>query len=252
MMKSNALSGYSISNTRRMVSCALLIALSMVLKLIFEVYIPLGGFPSLRINLTSIPIMLSGILFGPAAGFSVGAISDLLCFVIKPSGPYFPGFTLASALTGMIPGLMWRLIKKRPFAHLEWFNLVCVSVSMAICIGLGVFQFKNGVVTYSGAAIHPLLMALFIGLMLLFVLYPVILRKSSWELVDDQLLFIVSLTQIICSVILNTIFLIMLYGQTAAVLLPARVITNIFTIPLYTICLAGVLRLLPESYKGIR
>ena len=87
-MKSNALSR-GTTRTKLVVNCGLLIAISIVLKILFEMYIPLGGFPSLRINLTSLPIMLSGILLGPLAGFIVGFISDLLCFFIKPGGPFF-------------------------------------------------------------------------------------------------------------------------------------------------------------------
>lgn len=68
-MKSNAI-GRSRSRTKVVVYAGLLIAVSVVLKLVFEIYIPLGGFPSLRINLTSIPTILSGILLGPGSVLS--------------------------------------------------------------------------------------------------------------------------------------------------------------------------------------
>ena len=69
-MKSNALSR-GTTRTKLVVNCGLLIAISIVLKILFEMYIPLGGFPSLRINLTSLPIMLSGCasLLSPAVHF---------------------------------------------------------------------------------------------------------------------------------------------------------------------------------------
>ena len=126
-MKSNAFIS-STTRTRIVVNCGLLIAISIVLKILFEVYIPLGGFPSLRLNITALPIMLSGILFGPLAGFAVGFISDILCFIIKPGGPFFIGFTLANGLTGFIPGLLFMMLRKKEIKHLEWFNLVFVPV----------------------------------------------------------------------------------------------------------------------------
>ena len=64
------------------------------------------------------PIILSGFILGPKAGFWVGAISDILGWVIFPSGPYFPGFTLTQGLTGYLPAKLlgtrtrswWRLL----------------------------------------------------------------------------------------------------------------------------------------------
>lgn len=64
------------------------------------------------------PIILSGFILGPKAGFWVGAISDILGWVVFPSGPYFPGFTLTQGLTGYLPAKLlgtqprswWRLL----------------------------------------------------------------------------------------------------------------------------------------------
>lgn len=249
-MKSNALVQNSVFRTRLIVNCGLLIALSIVLKIVFEVYIPIGGLPTLRVNLTSIPIMISGILFGPLAGFSVGVISDLLCFAIKPGGPFFPGFTLASGLTGMIPGLIRILLRKKPDLHIEWFNLIATASAILILTALGSFSWSNNTITFNGQAIHPAALILLIILASAFVLYPFICKKYiKNRYIDEKLLFSVTLTQIICSIILNTVFLIMLYGQAASVLVPARIITNCFLIPLYTIAIGGILRLLPKSLK---
>lgn len=250
-MKSNALSRSHVK-TRLVVNCGLLIAISIVLKILFEMYIPLGGFPSLRINLTSLPIMLSGILLGPTAGFIVGFISDLLCFIIKPNGPFFIGFTIAEGLTGMIPGLLWLFLKKYPLRHLEYFNLLLVIISSAILGITGVFHFQNGSIWYGDAPLHPAVLVIFIVLVIAFVLYPVIAvrHNSNQEYYrSDHLLFTVSLTQLITSIILNTLFLAILYGQAISVLLPARIITNIFLIPFYTIALAGLLKILPKFVK---
>lgn len=251
-MKSNALS-HSRSRTRLIVNSGLMIAISIVLKLLFEMYIPLGGFPALRINLTSLPIMLSGILLGPLSGFIVGFISDLLCFVIKPNGPFFIGFTLASGLIGMLPGLLWIFLEKRDIHHLEWFNLVLVVLSLIVLWTAGLFTFQDGTVYYDGAAIHPLLMVLFILLMAIFIIFPVLaVRRSSLQGTyrSDYVLFIVSVTQLVVSIVLNTLFLKILYGSAIAVLLPGRIITNIFLIPLYTIALTLLLKILPKFVKN--
>ncbi len=49
---------------------------------------------------------MAGLLFGPAAGGMVGAVSDILGYPLCPAGPYSPLFTLTAALTGIIPALI--------------------------------------------------------------------------------------------------------------------------------------------------
>jgi len=250
-MKSNAFISNSI-RTKVVVNCGLLIAISIVLKILLEVYIPLGGFPSLRLNITALPIMLSGILLGPIAGFAVGFISDLLCFVIKPGGPFFIGFTLASGLTGFIPGLLFMLIRKKEVKHLEWFNLIFIVLSIMILVVTRTFTLVNGAIYYGGAPLNMIYLGLFIALMIAFAVFPIIVVKKSkmdTEYRSDHILFIVSVSQLITSILLNTWFLSILYGQAVAVLLPARIISNIFLIPLYTMMLVGLLKVLPNFIK---
>jgi len=51
-------------------------------------------------------------------------------------------------------------------------------------------------------------------------------------------------TQLFCSVICNTLLIMWLYGQTAAVLLPVRLVNQAVMIPIYTVLLMGVLYIL--------
>lgn len=53
-----------------------------------------------------------GYLYGPFIGFVCGALGDIISYFISPMGPYFPGFTLTSALAGFVYGYI--LYKKEP------------------------------------------------------------------------------------------------------------------------------------------
>ena len=53
-----------------------------------------------------------GMLYGPVAGMMSGGLSDILKYLIKPVGAYFPGYTLTAVLVGMVFGLI--LYKQRP------------------------------------------------------------------------------------------------------------------------------------------
>ena len=99
------------------------------------------------------------------------------------------------------------------------------------------------------------IMILFAVLLVLFAVYPFVasrFMKENEAVETENLLVIITFEQIVNSIILNTWFLTILYGQAWLVLLPARVITNIFLIPLYTIVLAAILRMLPKKYLDIR
>lgn len=59
----------------------------------------------LVISLTYIPIIMSAVLLGPKYSTIIALLGDLLGAIIFPFGPYFPGFTISSAITGLIYGL---------------------------------------------------------------------------------------------------------------------------------------------------
>lgn len=82
---------------------SIFIALSVMINSLRIGSVSFGGFP----------IIFSGYLLGPISGFIVGALSDLLGFLIRPSAFAFnPLFTLTSALTGALPIIVNKILKE--------------------------------------------------------------------------------------------------------------------------------------------
>jgi len=244
-MRSNAMN-ISKSRTHFVVNCGLFIAIAIVLKLAFEIYIPLGGFPALRVSLTTLPIMLSGFLLGPVAGFVVGFITDALAYIVKPAGPYFVGFTISSGLSGLIPGLIWKFLKHKNIKHLEWINpAFMISIVIAL-FGSGVFSFSDQTFYYGVNPINPFVFWMMLIMMLAYAFFPLLYLKRHMalnsEMRSDYILFAVSVSQLITSIVLNTVFLTILYGMAISVLLPARIVSNVFLIPIYTIILTVLVK----------
>lgn len=79
--------------------CAMLTALNVVVGTLF---IPIT--PTLRIGFSSILTGVSGMYYGPVLTGLAGVITDTLKYMLRPDGPYFPGFALNEFLTGMIYG----------------------------------------------------------------------------------------------------------------------------------------------------
>ena len=71
--------------------------------------IQIGDF--LKIGFASECNVLVDCLFGPAAGAIFGAAMDVLKYIIKPTGPFFWGWTFSAALAGIIIG--YGLYKKK-------------------------------------------------------------------------------------------------------------------------------------------
>nr|WP_319487488.1 folate family ECF transporter S component [uncultured Caproiciproducens sp.] len=86
--------------------CGLLIALNAVLGLLTVVISNV-----LQIRFSFLTVAASGMLYGPVVGGIVGAVGDIVNYMFRPSGPFFPGFTLNAIITGFIYGL---ILYKKP------------------------------------------------------------------------------------------------------------------------------------------
>lgn len=78
---------------------AMLVALSVVASMMPSLPGPITKF-------SGFPLLLGGLLLGPRTAFAVGCVTDLIGFVLRPTGPFFPGFTLTQGLTALIPALL--------------------------------------------------------------------------------------------------------------------------------------------------
>ncbi len=117
------------TSTKNIAYFGLLIALNVVLTRVGSIRIGGGGTEIIRIGFGGYPIIFAGIVFGPLAGGIVGAVGDIVGMLISPMGPYMPQFTLAAALTGIIPGVIM-LMFKDPKAKTSFLKLL-----LAIAIG---------------------------------------------------------------------------------------------------------------------
>ena len=82
-------------------------ALAVVLNMTASIEIG----PYVRIGFSGIPNRIVECLFGPAAGCLFGGALDILKYMLKPSGPFFFGFTLNVMLAGIIYG---SILYKKP------------------------------------------------------------------------------------------------------------------------------------------
>lgn len=59
----------------------------------------------MEISFSFLAVATAGMMYGPIVGGIVGGVGDIIEFIIRPTGPFFPGFTLNKILMGVIYGL---------------------------------------------------------------------------------------------------------------------------------------------------
>lgn len=118
---------------KRSTAAAMLVTLTCLVQVLTP--------PGSALKLTGFPIILSGFLLGPGYGAMVGAVSDILGYLLYPAGPFFPGFTLTQALTGALPAAIFG---RRQVSRLGWKALPW----LLLAIGIG--QLVTSVLMVSG------------------------------------------------------------------------------------------------------
>lgn len=223
-------------STKSLVAASLLTAISIILTRVLSIIIPIGGVQALRIGFGNIPIMISGMLFGPLIGGLAGVTADLIGFMINPmGGVFFPGFTLSAALGGIVPGIFYHYIFKSKGKEDSSLNYTIINALIVILLSL----ISAYIYIQAGNDISYSFLIIYIIAIIGFIVIPIILN-SRYEKQDtpysfDKLIFVKSIMTITISLILNTLWLVMIYNKGFIVLLPIRILTALVTIPLDTI-----------------
>lgn len=186
-------SALELKSIRCLSVTALLIALDLAIKLTTTV----DGSDSLHISFAFVALASVSMLYGPTVGFIAGMITDLLGFVIRPSGAFDIRFTLIEALGAMIYGIfLYNMQNDR------WMipRIIAAKTSVVIICNLWLTTWavaslagKGFLAMFPARAIKNIIQ-LPIDIVLLSLLLPVILK--IWQLnpahkrvIDENLLF---------------------------------------------------------------
>ena len=129
---------------------AMLVAMSVVIGIFCKTFMNFAG-GLVRITFENLPIILSGILFGPIVGGLVGAASDLVSYLLSPQ-IYPPNLivTAGAFAIGFVSGLVAYVMRSRKERRLR----VILSGSIAHIVGsmviktIGLYQFYGMLVLW--------------------------------------------------------------------------------------------------------
>lgn len=83
-----------------------------------------------KISFAFVPICIASISYGPIYGGLTGLTGDLISVLLIQRNPFNPLFTLTAILTGVLPWLVFKLVRgniKKP-SMLQIFLPVCITV----------------------------------------------------------------------------------------------------------------------------
>ncbi|MDR1909005.1 MAG: folate family ECF transporter S component [Spirochaetaceae bacterium] len=118
-----------MTKVKKLVLASLLLAMLIVVERLISIQTPI-----LRVSFAYVPIMLSGMLLGPAWSTLVAVLGDLLGMLLFPKAAFFIGYTLSAALTGLVYGLfLYNAGTRKQFL----LRLIISNLAVLVFISLG-------------------------------------------------------------------------------------------------------------------
>lgn len=114
-------------NLKVLVGVSALVALEIILSRFLSIATPI-----MKIGFGFVPIAVCALLYGPVWAGVAGALADFLGATLFPIGPYFPGFTLSAALTGVVFGLFLYRHKGTPLQVAGAVAVNCIGISLLL------------------------------------------------------------------------------------------------------------------------
>lgn len=242
-----------VLSVKTIVVVSLLVAISLVLSL-FSWMVPLFGFPSLKIGISQVPIMLIGFIFGPSWGFIAGLSEDILELLTGTiSFPFF-GFTLNKILIGVIPGLAYRFVKKSNGFTQQLPNILLSIIAFSALIyvfSTTRISMPDGdiVVTIPMKLVVAVIIVILVGLLIFGLKYLTKLNKHTYLL---NWMIAVILVEMIVQLTLTPLWLNIMYDIPFVISVSVRLIKAVFMILVNTFIGHSVMRIFAHYLPSLK
>lgn len=114
-----------LKNVKNLVVTAMLIAVGTILG-----FYTIQVTDYLQIGFSFTANELTGMLFGPVVGGIMAGAANIIEFMIKPSGPFFFGFTFSAIMSGIIYGI---ILYKKP---ISFKRILCANLTVAVVVNM--------------------------------------------------------------------------------------------------------------------
>ncbi len=130
--------------TRKITTTAMLVAISVVIGIFCKSFLNFGE-GLLRITFENLPIIMSGILYGPIVGAVVGFSCDIVSYFLSGQAfPIMPIVTLGSVMVGAVSGIVSKyIIKEKGTRQIILSGALAHIIGSMIIKPIGLYTFYN-------------------------------------------------------------------------------------------------------------
>lgn len=240
-----------LSQVQKITLSGLLLALTIILTRVT----PLQNFPLIpwvRISLGPSLIIFSSILLGPIYGAIVGSGSDILGIVLFPNSLGYginPLFTLVYGLLGVLPWLLYFLVKKFQVRFLEIGLVGGVSILVFLALVYFIFFSSTIAANYSFELWHKILIVsiafvlLTMTIILLFAIERYYKKKYGELSSPFKVAFVSLVSEVLLMLLLNSFVKTFTFGVNFWIIFFAQAIVFFIDVPLNTFVVEGLLLL---------
>lgn len=246
-----------ISQVQKITLSALLLALTIILTRIT----PFQNFPLIpwiRVSLGPALIIFASILCGPFYGAIVGAGSDILGIVLFPNALGYginPLFTLVYGLLGVIPWLIYFLVKKIKNQQISFICLV--SAMILVYAGLLILMFVSPIISLNyNLELYVKFIIVGVALLLmictgigLFFINKYFVKKYGDSISPYKIAFVCLISEVLLMLILNSFVKTFTFEVNYWVIFFAQAIVFFIDVPLNTF-VVSLLLVLTSKIKG--
>jgi len=200
------------SDVRQVTLGALFVILAIILKRL-AVMVPFLGFPSLKITLEVLPLIVAGLTLQPGYCFIVSIATDFLGLVLANAGGFpFLGFTLNAVLQTEIPCLLKIYLNEKNERLLERIvKIVMLVISLLGCL----YVFKVNISGSMYQVTLPIKFTIFVIIAAMLTILFIFIRYYKNKLKEKDLcLFHLSILSVVAIELTVTMFLTPYWLQT--------------------------------------
>ena len=118
-----------MSKNKKIVLTAVLLAMEIVLSRFLSIKTPL-----MKISFAFVPTCICAIWLGAKWTVLLNVLGDLIGATLFPTGAYFVGYTISTAIAGLIYGLILYKDEKKIYTNKQFLIRIIISVILVTCI----------------------------------------------------------------------------------------------------------------------
>lgn len=118
-----------MSRNKKIILTAILLAMLIILSRFLSIKTPIT-----KISFAFVPTMLCAIWLGPKWTILLNVLGDLIGATFFPTGPYFVGYTISTAVAGLIYGFILYKKKEDAYSDVQFIIRLIISTTLVAVI----------------------------------------------------------------------------------------------------------------------